>query len=161
MKWFLSMLLIVGCQDIGKRVIKGPEQLLNEEHLEANEVILAAEANPFRDEFPQDVMPWTPTWAEITTSQLLITQAIKEKHPEIMPNLKEYGRQYAGYQNAAGKTLFANFFCRSPETWKTEPVQKEGRDGCYFSMKVDLQKNEIFGFTKYEADTHPDSLPSP
>jgi hypothetical protein len=162
MRWSLCLLLLTGCQDIGKRVVKGPEiPLVNDSGEALDEVILPAEQKPFQEEFPANAEHWTPTAAEILKAQLLVHQFIKEKLPSAVPSLKSYRRQYAGYQTADGKVLFVNFFCRSPETWRTVPVQKEGRDGCYFSLKVDLKRNEAFGFSVYEADTHPDSLPIP
>jgi len=61
-------------------------------------------------------------------------------------NLAEYKIQFFGYINNEGeKILFANHFCRdSGIDWKNNWVGVDGGGNCFFEIKVNLDKEEVF-----------------
>jgi hypothetical protein len=151
----LALLLgSAGCRwpGVAERIVKGPRvrALLADERA----VVLPTEA--FGDEFPVEARAWTPTWEDIQRTELLVRHHVRAFLPAAHARWEEYRRQYGGYQGAVGKVLFVNFFCVSEADWQTRVVTREAAGDCYFSLKVDIVRNEVFDLNLHEpSDAEP------
>ena len=76
-----------------------------------------------------------------------ILSAFLEHRTEIL-ELREYKIQFSGYINETGeKIIRANYFCNAIDIdWKNTPVLVKGGGNCFFNVKVNLDKKDVFDF---------------
>ncbi|MFA6549947.1 MAG: hypothetical protein WCT36_01160 [Candidatus Gracilibacteria bacterium] len=87
---------------------------------------------------------YTPSDQDIKNGLLILENNLKTN--TALLELAEYKIQFFGYINDKGeKILFANHFCRnSGIDWENNWVGVDGGGNCFFEIKVNLNKKNIF-----------------
>ena len=154
---YLSLLvLLLACRlpGLGERVIKGPDKILAPGIEHEQDAILPAGA--FQEEFPTEAKEWNPAWEDVMRTQLLVRDHVREHLPAAHGRWNDYRRQYGGYAGALGPVLYVNFFCLPEEGWRERPVLRESSGDCYFSLKVNMARNEAFDLSLHAPNSDDD-----
>ncbi len=103
---------------------------------------------------------FTPTKDDVDRAEEALLQQLPELNndhqnqdntPVIEKNLKKYWRQYFGYiDNNGKKILFINAFWKKDkenENWLTDMINVEGGGSYYWTVKLNLDTEELFDIT--------------
>jgi cyclophilin family peptidyl-prolyl cis-trans isomerase len=96
---------------------------------------------------------WTPDADDVEDLEGLIEEYLLEQadggvlDPDVIDELPDYGRQYAGIVEAGHDRILANFFCDDLGIdVETETVAVEDGGACFFRVRFDLESDEFVDF---------------
>lgn len=87
---------------------------------------------------------FTPSDQDVQNGLQILESQLKDNTN--IRDLAEYKIQFIGYLNEAGeKILLANYFCNHSDVdWENTWIGVDGGGNCFFEVKVNLDKKEVF-----------------
>ena len=92
----------------------------------------------------EDEQRYTPSDQDIQSGLKILNNQLKNE--TTIRDLAEYNMRFFGYKNKTGeKILWADCFCNTFNgDWQDSSVGVDGGGNCFFQIKINLDKEEVF-----------------